>query len=191
MATLKQIEANRRNAKKSTGPKTIEGKAVVSLNALRHGLRARRVVMPDEDETDFHQLCDDLEAEWQPRTRTERCYIEQMAIAQWKLQRLEGAEVQILAEELSSFTDVPLLDRLWRAQCRLERSFARAQHELEYIQKSRPMVEQAIVPAAVFQAAPPDEPSTPPSPSNILPPAPQYRPDKPAPPNPVAESGVR
>src|SRR5205807_417954 len=49
MATIKQIEANRRNALKSTGPKTPGGKAAVRLNALRHGLRAHAVVLPGEN----------------------------------------------------------------------------------------------------------------------------------------------
>src|SRR5438132_5549018 len=89
MATLKQIEANRRNALLSTGPKTPEGKAAVRLNALRHGLRAHTVVLPGEKSEAFHQLCDDLEAEWQPQTRTEQLYVEQMAVSQWKLRRIE------------------------------------------------------------------------------------------------------
>jgi hypothetical protein len=78
MATLKQIEANRRNALKSTGPKTPEGKAAVSMNALKHGLRARTIVLPNENIEEFHQLCDDLEAEWTPQSRTEQFYVEQM-----------------------------------------------------------------------------------------------------------------
>ena len=67
MATIKQIEANRRNAQQSTGPKTPEGKAAVRLNALRHGLRARTVVLPGEQPEEFQQLCDDLETEWPPQ----------------------------------------------------------------------------------------------------------------------------
>ena len=66
MATIHQIDANRRNALKSTGPKTPEGKAAVSMNSLRHGLRARKVVLPGENREEFNQLCDDLEREWQP-----------------------------------------------------------------------------------------------------------------------------
>ncbi len=72
MATLKQFQANRRNAQKSTGPKTPEGKAAVSMNALRHGLRARTVVLPGENREEFTQLCDDLEVEWSPESRTEQ-----------------------------------------------------------------------------------------------------------------------
>ena len=47
-ATKAQIRANRENAKKSTGPRTAEGKARVSLNALKHGLLARDTVLPTE-----------------------------------------------------------------------------------------------------------------------------------------------
>src|SRR5450759_5377218 len=55
MATLKQFEANRRNSQKSTGPKTPDGKSAVSMNALRHGLRARSVLLPGEDRNEFNQ----------------------------------------------------------------------------------------------------------------------------------------
>jgi hypothetical protein len=98
MATLKQFEANRRNSQKSTGPKTPEGKSAVSMNALRHGLRARTVVLPGEDPTEFHQLCDDLEIEWHPQSRTEQFYVEQMAVSQWKLTRMEVVEVNIFKD---------------------------------------------------------------------------------------------
>jgi hypothetical protein len=95
MATLKQFEANRRNAQMSTGPKTTEGKAAVSMNALRHGLRARTVVLPGENREEFNQLCDDLEIEWHPQSRTEQFYVEQMAVSQWKLTRMEVSEVNL------------------------------------------------------------------------------------------------
>ncbi|HTM50275.1 MAG TPA: hypothetical protein VL285_16395 [Bryobacteraceae bacterium] len=138
MATLKQIEANRRNALKSTGPKTAEGKAAVRLNSLKHGLRAGTLFLPGENREPFDHLYAALEAEWQPESPTAAIYLEQMAIAQWKLRRLELAEASLLSQNLPAVTQIPLLDRLWQAQCRLERSFARAQRELERLQSPRP-----------------------------------------------------
>jgi hypothetical protein len=137
MATLKQFEANRRNAQKSTGPKTPEGKAAVSMNSLRHGLRARTVVLPGENPEEFHQLCDDLEVEWHPQSRTEQFYVEQMAVSQWKLTRMEVGESAIYQDVEASTTRLPLLDRLWQAEARMERSYSRAQRELERLQNSR------------------------------------------------------
>jgi hypothetical protein len=137
MASIKQIEANRRNALKSTGPKTASGKAAVRLNPLRHGLRARDVILPDEEPEEFHQLCDDLETEWQPRTRTEQFYLEQMAVSQWKLTRVDWGEADLFGENISLEKSFQILHRLWQTQNRLERSYARAQRELERLQSSR------------------------------------------------------
>jgi hypothetical protein len=150
MATLKQFEANRRNSQKSTGPKTPEGKSAVSMNALRHGLRARSVVLPGEDRNEFNQLCDDLEVEWHPQSRTEQFYVEQMAVSQWKLVRMEVGEAAIFGDVEGAKTQLPLLDRFWQAECRLERSYSRAQRELERLQKSR-----------LQPVQPPEEPAPP------------------------------
>jgi len=113
------------------------------MNSLKHGLRARKVVLPGENRQEFEQLCDDLEAEWQPRTCGEQFYVEQMAISQWKLARMEAGEADIFSEPASAKVQIPLLDRLWQAQCRLERSYARAQRELERLQIARNRIEEA------------------------------------------------
>src|SRR6266571_3719245 len=137
MSNIRQIEANRLNALKSTGPNTPEGKAAVRMNALRHGLRAGAVVLPSENPEEFQRLCDALEAEWQPQSETESFYVEQMAISQWKLIRVDLAEKSIVAQEQAAKIQIPLLDRVWQSQCRMERAYARAQRELERLQKSR------------------------------------------------------
>ena len=166
MATIKQIEANRLNALKSTGPKTPEGKAAVRMNALRHGLRARTVVLPGENSDDLQQLCDDRKPNSGPQSGTEQLYVEQMAISQWKLARMEPAEKSIVTQEIPAKTQIPLLDRLWQSQCRLERSYARAQRELERLQKSRHPVDPPEVddsdkprPRAYMTWIDPDDPS--------------------------------
>ena len=58
MATIKQVNANRQNAKKSTGPRTPEGKRRVSQNAIKHGLSASEVVLPGEDAAEFERMRD-------------------------------------------------------------------------------------------------------------------------------------
>jgi hypothetical protein len=60
MATQKQIEANRRNAQQSTGPRTSNGKARVASNALKHGLTAEQIVLPGENLEEFIAFRDDL-----------------------------------------------------------------------------------------------------------------------------------
>jgi hypothetical protein len=134
----KQHAANCRNATLSTGPVTEEGKAAVRLNALRYGLRARTIVLPGENAGEFQQLCNDLESEWQPQSRTEQFLVEQMAVAQWKLARLEAGERSIFTQEMPADRQMALLDRFSVQRNRLERSFSRAMSELQHLQKVRP-----------------------------------------------------
>src|SRR5436190_24326419 len=111
--------------------------STTKLDPLRNGFRARTVVLPDEYPSEFNQLCDDLEAEWQPQSRTEQFYLEQMAVSQWKLTRMEVAEQSIFEQTEGPKVQVPLLDRIWKCQCRLERSYAQAQRELQKLQSAR------------------------------------------------------
>jgi hypothetical protein len=62
----KKAEANRRNALKSTGPRTPEGKDAVRLNALRHGILSREILLPGEDEDALRELGERLRNELQP-----------------------------------------------------------------------------------------------------------------------------
>ena len=134
----KQLAANRRSALQSTGPVTQEGKAAVRLNALRYGLRARSVLLPGENAEEYSQLCAGLEADWNPQTRTEQLLVEQMAVAQWKLARLEVGERSIFAQGMAAERQMALLDRFSTQRNRLERSFSKAMHELRQLQKTRP-----------------------------------------------------
>jgi len=169
MATEKQIEANRLNAQKSTGPKTPEGKTNVCMNSLRHGLRARAIVLPNENQGRFHQLCDELEAEWQPQSTTEMALLEKMAIAQWKLVRAERRQAVICGVYQDEKQEA-MLEPLAKFQERFERAFFRSLRELEKLQKIR---RQTAAPPA--KEAPP---ATPPEPRNPLGP-PQPPPDSP------------
>ncbi len=87
MSTTAQIAANQANAKQSTGPKTEHGKAIASLNNLRHGFNGSFSVMPWESQDEFEFLFIDLRVEYKPVTVTETVLVEKMAQAMWLGQR--------------------------------------------------------------------------------------------------------
>ena len=97
MPTNAQIKANRNNAKKSTGPRTEEGKTRSAKNALKHGLLARDTVMPGEDPADFDRQLSALEADIQPANSLEFELVRQIADAQWRMRRLTRLETGFLA----------------------------------------------------------------------------------------------
>jgi hypothetical protein len=160
MISDKQHEANLRNAQKSTGPKTPEGKEAVRFNALQHGLRARSVVLSCEKQEHFDQLCADLEAEWQPQTFTERLLVEQMAVNQWVLSRLAVSEsLGYLHTIVGAKEQYALLDRIVGLRARYERSFSKAMHDLQQLQRSRRPAPKAVAEPAPAPAREPVKPA--------------------------------
>ena len=111
---------------------------VFDLRPVRHGLRAKAMMLPGENRREFNQLCNSLELEWRPRTPTEHFYVEQMAVSQWKLGRMQIVEYDAFDKNPDTLSQIPLLERLMQCQIRLERSYARAQHDLARLQKARP-----------------------------------------------------
>ena len=99
MTSGKQIAANRRNAAKSTGPKSKAGKNIVSLNALKHGLQAEHVVIPGEDAEAFEALLDGLKGDWQPVGTREGLLVERIACWTWRLRRLGITETAMMHKE--------------------------------------------------------------------------------------------
>jgi hypothetical protein len=85
--TDKQLAANRANAAKSTGPKTITGKRNSSRNALRHARLAKTILIDGENAEPFLQLLADLTADFQPSTTHEQNLVDTMAVARWRVQR--------------------------------------------------------------------------------------------------------
>lgn len=92
MTTEKQIKANQANAKKSTGATSDEGKAVVASNALKHGLFAQRLMLPDENLDEYAQLIHGLVSSLNPVGTLEQLLVEKIAVATWKQLRLVRAE---------------------------------------------------------------------------------------------------
>ena len=95
MTSQEQTEANRRNALKSTGPKSTKGKARASLNALKHGLLAKDIVLPSEDEQEFEGLRRALITELRPEGSLEEQIAERIVACLWRLRRVYPIEAGI------------------------------------------------------------------------------------------------
>ncbi|MBN2127986.1 MAG: hypothetical protein JW741_00750 [Sedimentisphaerales bacterium] len=92
MATEAQVQANRLNARKSTGPRSDEGKAVASQNALKHGLLAQKAVIAGEDVGEFEFYRDELLGELSPDGAMESMLAERVVSLSWRLRRAERAQ---------------------------------------------------------------------------------------------------
>src|ERR1035441_3865454 len=95
MSSLKQIEANRRNALKSTGPKTPEGKERSARNAIRHGLTAETVIAGLEATEDYQAFEAAVIADYDAETAVERELVLRLASVLWRLRRATGIETAL------------------------------------------------------------------------------------------------
>jgi hypothetical protein len=92
MVSEKQLAANRANALKSRGPVTAEGKARSAMNALRHGMLAKSVLLRCECPAQFRAMLDEFHKEFEPGTASETALVNTMATARWRLMRMSYIE---------------------------------------------------------------------------------------------------
>jgi hypothetical protein len=106
MTSLRQIDANRRNAGKSTGPTTEEGKQRSRCNAVRHGLTAETVIGALEDAEDYGAFEAAIIADYDAQSTVERELVLRLASLLWRLRRattMETGLFEIQAAHLSEF----------------------------------------------------------------------------------------
>jgi hypothetical protein len=163
MASPLQIAANRRNAQRSTGPRTVEGKQRSSMNPLKHGLSARTIVLSHEDEIGYHEVRGSLYTQYQPATPQECMLVDQLASAWWRTIRARQYETDLMNMQVENvkrrnarkkkvhnqesdrkalvvaLTVEPHDDfkTFFRYDATIERQFYRALNQLERIQKER------------------------------------------------------
>ena len=162
MATEAQIEANRTNAQKSTGPRTAEGKAIVAQNAITHGLLARAGVIPGEDEHEFAAHREGLLQQLRPGAPLEEVLADRIVDLSWRLQRAvrdqdvayaalyeKYVEGQPQPQEpgawqaalgrmiVEDFCGEAVLERLQRYERRIESGFYKALKELRQALRER------------------------------------------------------
>jgi hypothetical protein len=151
MATPAQVQANRLNAQKSTGPRSAEGKSVSRFNALKHGRDAESLVVPGEDPEALAELTTEYYEQLQPEGPLERYYVDSMIHSDWLRRRLRRSEAElyrVLAEGDQS--ENPLgsawqrdaagpnaLTKLFRQLNTLDRNYHRAIAELRQLQANR------------------------------------------------------
>ena len=167
MATAAQINANRLNALRSSGPRTEAGKSVSRFNALSHGLEARSLVIPGEDPAQLEALALDYQHQFRPTGPTEAFLVETLVKADWdrrRYTRLEGLvlQAQFAAEKsgapLDAFASKPV-QLVYRRLAAAERSYFRALKELRRFQKERRALEEAQADADETISAPNDPPA--------------------------------
>jgi hypothetical protein len=152
MASLKQIEANRLNAQKSSGPCTVEGKAASSQNALKTGIDAQSIIIRGEDIADLETLTAEYHLRFHPQTPEQRHYVDCLIRDDWQLRRLAKADAQIWDRAMNRAfqldKNAPLghafeIDdkhfvRLQRRIDSTHRSYKAALHELQRLQAEHP-----------------------------------------------------
>src|SRR5436190_24375602 len=106
MTSYRQIEANRRNALRSTGPKTEAGKQVSRRNAVRHGLTAETVIGALEDAEDYKAFDAAITADYDAQSAVERELVLRLASLLWRLRRataMEAGLFEIQAAQIQEF----------------------------------------------------------------------------------------
>ncbi len=160
-----RAEINRANAKKSTGPETVEGKAASSKNAFKHGLYSKSACIPGENPEDLDALRADLRAEHQPASPTEEILVDELAHHYWRINRYRYLETHMWAEQgrgADGGLDADVKRVLWmidhgmaalfhRTLTSAERSFHKTLKTLQETKKARGFVSQSQV--AVAQAS--------------------------------------
>jgi hypothetical protein len=130
MSTELQIQANRENAKSSSGPKSEAGKAVAALNNTRHGLAGAFRVLPTESQSDFDELLAVLREEHNPATFTETTLVEAMAQHHWLRRRALSLESSCYDPATGAIHDEKQLALYLRYQTTHERGFHKAMNDL-------------------------------------------------------------
>src|ERR1700685_955978 len=105
MTSFKQIEANRRNAQKSTGPITHEGKLQSRCNAVRHGLTAETVIGALEEAEDYKAFEAAIIADYDAQSAVERELVLRLASLLWRLRRATAIETGLFEVQTENVSE--------------------------------------------------------------------------------------
>lgn len=158
MTSQAKIDANRENAKRSTGPKTPEGKAASRMNAVKHGLLASFPLIPGEEGDRLLEYREAMIKTLKPEGELEMHLVERIVLLSWRMRRAARVEAEILVDKmeltlpdaLEGRTSISVgqaflrdakgadgLSKLSRYEAALDRALYRALHELQRLQAAR------------------------------------------------------
>src|ERR1035437_3898811 len=178
MSTLRQIEANQRNAQKSTGPTSVTGKATSSMNSLRTGIHAKSLVLPYENRAELEQLIDEYYQSFHPASPAARSFVDDLIRCEWTLRRLDNAETQTWRYQNEDRLRDPEKYPLGKSATYNPNAFSKLQYRLDATRRAR---DRALLPLEQLQAK---TAAAPPPPTPQKPP-PQTRPHPPPRPPPA------
>ena len=173
MSTIRQIEANRLNAKKCTGPRSAEGKARSSMNALKSGIDANSRIIRGEKAEDLTTLAAEYHTRWIPTTPEQRMLVDTLVFNEWLQRRMATVEAQLWQDNKADYS---FEESIWAGQAfgRGSRDFERLQRRLNAIQRNYRTALQDLrrlqtEEAAESQAAEQAEQATQPDPLSVSP----------------------
>ena len=159
MTTIRQLEANRRNAQRSRGPITAAGKARSRQNPWRHGLTAEKILIRGEDAAEFDALSAEMRKEYQPASGLEVVLVDRLIVYEWRMRRVPYLEASLINDSLdeieqrrittiggerphktlASMTNnaIDVLERLARYQASLRNGFDKTLQQLWFVQERR------------------------------------------------------
>jgi hypothetical protein len=137
MSSLSQIAANRRNAQKSTGPRTQSGKAASRINAIKSGLYADTLVIRGEYPDELERLTAEYHREFRPVTPRERDLVDAMVRNEWFIRRMGLVEAQLWGHHFQKADSTLPTDRFDNLQRRfpLGQAFTALSRDLERLQR--------------------------------------------------------
>ena len=158
MASQAQIEANRLNSQKSTGPRTAEGKRASSRNALKSGLDAESQFVPGESPQEFAKLQAEYFERFAPATPEQRFQVDNLIRNEWLLRRYHRVEAQVWQYQAT------LCDRssglaLGEAFSKAATTFQRLARRIAAVEKSYKEAMAELTLLRAVPAEPPAEPS--------------------------------
>jgi len=137
-----------------TGPRTPEGKASSSMNALKHGFSSKKIIVMPGQEDDFKKLAADFIAEVRPEGALELTLFHQLLRDAWTLHRIELQEVEMASSGRDPLFEPDcekLFDRIERYHARAQGGFHRSMRQLRTLQTNR--IIQTVIPEPLGKGA--------------------------------------